>query len=299
MILILGSTGFIGRNVIEQLSQTHPGQVRAMIRKGGKRETISRFPGIEIVEGDILDPASLKAAMQGVDTVLDYAQVTANFKNKNNLYTRINVDGTKNVVAAAKEAGVKLFVLGSGLGTMEGKPGSYMRTRWEAEEAVRNSGLNWIIFQPSILFGKGSEFFEAQARIMKLLPVATVIGNGKTEFQPLYVGDLAKAIVASLSLPDKIGKHLPLGGPQFFTYKELITMIARAINKRRIKIYLPLWAAKINAGLFNLLPKPPLTPATLELFGFDNVTNEPQIIEREFGFKPVALKDYLDKHGIL
>jgi NADH dehydrogenase len=256
------------------------------------------LPGVEVVEGDISDVEFLKNAMQGVETVLDYAQATANLKNKDNLYYKVNVQGTRNVVAAAESAGVKLLILGSGLGTVEGKPGSYMRTRWEAEEAVRKSKLNWIIFQPSILFGPGAEFFDAQARLIKLLPIATIIGNGKTRFQPIYVNDVARAVVESISHTDKIGKHIPIGGPQIFTYKELIKLMVQNLNKKRILFYLPLLVANINAAMFSVLPNPPLTPATLELFGFENITKDPNIVEHEFGFKPTSLDEYFKTHTI-
>lgn len=299
MILVAGSTGFVGRSVVAQLAKEQPGQVRAMVRKDSKGgDALRQMSGVEVVEGDVLDKAALARAMAGVDTVLDFAAVTANFKNKQNLYEKVNAEGTRNLVSAAQKAGVKRFVLGSGLGTAEGKPGSYMRTRWESEEAVRNSGLDWTILQPSIMFGKGGEFFEAQARIIKIAPFAPVIGNGKTRFQPIFVDDYARCAVQTIDDKAKIGQKLALGGPEYFTYKELIAMICRVLGKKRLKLYLPLWAADIQARLFNLLPKPPLTPATLELFDFDNITPDPQVIEHEYHFKPMSLQDYLDHEGI-
>lgn len=298
MILVVGSTGFIGSRITEQLAAEQPGNIRALVRKGNKSNAIRRLSGVEVVEGDVLDKESLQKAMQNVDTVLNFAAITGNFKNKDNLYWRVNVDGTRNIVAAAEAAGVKRFIFGSGLGTVEGKPGSYMRTRWEAEEAVRHSKMAWTILQPSILFGNGAEFFEAQARIIKIAPFAPIIGNGKTRFQPIFVDDVAKCAILSLSDDSKIGQNIALGGPEYFTYKELINMICRTLGKKRLRLYLPLWAANIQARLFNLLPQPPLTPATLELFGFDNVTPDPQVVEHQFHFKPMALPDYLNKEGI-
>lgn len=298
MKLVIGSTGFIGKELIKQLAAKHPGEVRAMVRKGSQRSKLSGIAGIEIVEGDVLDRASLDRAMRGVETVFYFAAVTANLKNTDNLYWKVNVEGTRNAVAAAEEAGVRRFILGSGLGTVRGEEGSYMRTRWEMEEAVRKSKLAWTILQPSILFGEGAEFFEAQARVMKKLPVAALIGGGKTRFQPIYVGDVARATVLAGEREDKIGKSIALGGPEYFNYTELVNLILRAAKLNRPKLPLPLWAAKINATLMSVLPKPPLTPATLELFSFDNTTPDPQIIEHEFDFKPIALKQYLDEHGI-
>ncbi len=298
MMLVIGGTGFIGRQLVKELAAKHPGQVRVMLRKASDLARLGGVQGIETVEGDVSDRASLDRAMAGVETVFDFVAVTANFKNKNNLYWKVNVEGTRNIVAAAQAAGVKRFVLGSGLGTVEGKEGSYMRTRWEMEQAVVNSGLAWTIIQPSILFGEGAEFFEAQARVMKSLPVAAVIGGGKTRFQPIFVADVARAVAKSAERDDKIGRKIPLGGPEYYTYSELVTLILRTLKIKRLKLPLPLWAAGINAALFSLLPKPPLTPATLELFAFDNTTPDPQVVEHEFGFKPAGLKQYLAENGI-
>ncbi|HEX2915176.1 MAG TPA: NAD(P)H-binding protein [Chloroflexia bacterium] len=298
MILVIGSTGFIGKEIVKLLAEKHPGQVRALVRKSSKRGLLDKLSGVEVVEGDVLDRASLDRAMQGVDTLYYFAAVVANVKNTNNIYWKVNVEGTRNAVAAAEKAGVKRIVLGSGLGTVEGKEGSYMRTRWLMEEAVRHSKIAWTILQPSILFGEGSEFFEAQARIMKMLPVAALLGGGKTRFQPIYVGDVARASVEAGEREDKAGKQIELGGPEYYTYKELVNLMLRTLKIKRLKLPLPLWAARINALLMSVLPKPPLTLATLELFDFDNITPDPQIVEHEFGFKPVRLKDYLNEHGI-
>lgn len=297
MIAVLGGTGFIGRNVLEQLSQGEE-PMRALYRKSSKADSLRQYKNVELVEGDVVDPASLKRLMQGADKLIHAAAVTGNIKNVNNIYERVHVEGTKNVVKAAQEAGIRKIVLLSGLGTKPANPGTYMQTRWLMEEAIRQSGIDWFILQPSILFGKGSEFFEAQARIIKLAPVAPVIGNGKTRFQPIYVKDVARCTVEALNSPDKVGRALAIGGPEYYTMNELINLIVRTLGKKRIKVYLPLWAAGIQAKLFNLLPKPPLTPATVELFDFDNVTPDPQIVEHEFGFKPHDLKNYLEKNGI-
>ena len=110
--------------------------------------------------------------------------------------------------------------------------------------------------------------------------------------------DFSRTVIESIDRSDKYKRSIPLGGPEFYTNQELIKLITRTIGKKRIQIKQPIWAMKIVANVFNLLPKPLLTPATLELFDFDNVTSDSQIIEHEFGFKPVYLKDYLNKEGI-
>lgn len=297
MNLVIGSTGFIGKHLVKQLAEKYPGEVRAMVRPG-KQTVLAGIKDVEIVEGDVLDRDSLDRAMVGVDTLYYFAAITGNIKNTNNIYWKVNVEGTRNAVASAEKAGVRRLILGGGLGTVEGKEGSYMRTRWLMEEAARKSKLEWVILQPSILFGEGSEFFEAQARIMKLLPVAALIGGGKARFQPIFVDDVVKATILAAESDDKVGRAIELGGPEYYNYTELVNIILRTIKKKRLKLPLPLWFMSINAKAFSILPKPPFTPAMVELFSFDNVTPDPQIIEHEFGFKPASLKPYLAEHGI-
>jgi NADH dehydrogenase len=233
-----------------------------------------------------------------VDTIFYSVAVTSNVKNTDNLYWKVHVKGTANTVEAAEAAGIKRFILVSGLGTIKSTPGSYMQTRWDMEEIVRKSKLDWTILQPSIVFGEGSEYFEAQARIIATLPIAALVGGGKLRFQPVYVVDVARACIEAAERDDKIGKSIELGGAEVFTNEQLINLIQRTIKTNRPKVSLPIWAAQINANLLNLLPKPPLTPATVEMLKFDNVCKIQNIIEQEFNFKPTLLKPYLAEHGI-
>jgi NADH dehydrogenase len=300
MILVIGATGFIGRHLVTELIKENAGNIRVTVRDEKGKKALAKFGNnIEIVEADTTNLAALRKAMQGVKTVFNFAQVTANFKNKNNLYHKVNVEGTQNVVNTAKEAGVQYIILGSGLGTVPAKAGSYMQTRWEAEEIVRKSGISYTILQPSILFGKGSEFFEAQARVMKLTwPVAVVIGNGKLRFQPVYVEDVVRATALCLAMDDKRNKSIEIAGDKVYTFKELIVLLKNTLGKKRVLLYQPVWLMKMVAAIFSILPKPPLTPATLELFSFENVAKDLHVIEKEFHFKPVALEEYLAKNGI-
>jgi NADH dehydrogenase len=296
--LVIGSTGFIGRELVRQLVKKYPGQVRAMARTRQKLGDIAHLPGLEVTEGDILNRTSLDRAMQNVDTVFHFAAVTANFKNTENLYYKVHVEGTRNVIAAAEKVGVKRIVLCSGLGTVPDKPGSYMQTRWEMEELARHSKMAWTIVRPSIVFGEGSEFFEGQARIIKRVPVAAMVGSAKLKFQPVHVADAARASIEASEREDKIGKTIDLVGSQVFTYEKLIKLILATTRKKRLIMSLPIWAARIGAFGGAILPNPPLTPALVDMFTFDNIAPETDVIEYEFGFKPELLEPYLEKHGI-
>ena len=295
MILVIGASGFVGRHLVARLAEQMPGKVRAFVRPGSSY----RVPqGVERVEGDILKPDSLKAAMQGVDTVCHMAAITANIKGDYTKYDQINHIGTQNAVTAAAQAGVSRFILGSGLGTVEGAPGSYMRTRWDMEQAVCSStDLNWTIFQPSIVFGQGSEFFEAQARIIKLAPFAPIIG-GKIKVQPLWIEDYITIIVQSLDDPKTYGKSYSFGGPEIMTYRDAIHIIKDSLGTRKPDLPLPLWFMQINAAAMSVLPKPPLTSATLQLFAFDNAA-EANGVQKNFGFAPRSVREYYKDNPVL
>jgi NADH dehydrogenase len=166
------------------------------------------------------------------------------------------------------------------------------------EAAVRKSGLPFVILQPSVLFGDRAEFVAALARLARRLPVLPAIGGGTTRFQPLWIDDLASCLVKALSDDSVLGRAIAIGGSEYATFKEVLQAIAQAMGKRRLILPLPLPIARLQAAtLTALLPRPPLTPATLELFSFDNSTSL-DAVEQNFGFKPRGFREHLLAHGL-
>jgi NADH dehydrogenase len=184
----------------------------------------------------------------------------------------------------------------NGLGTRPGSPKTYMQTRWEMGEAVKNSGMGWVALQPSILFGAGAAFVMAFARLARTLPVMPVLGGG-LRLQPLWVEDLTTCLQRCISEPRWDGRAIDLGGPEQLTFAEMIDLIMTAAHARHPTVPLPLPVARLQARVFTLLPNPPLTPATLELFDFDNITTL-DVVAREFGFQPRSVRTHLRDHGI-
>lgn len=291
MIAVVGATGFVGRHLVARLASSDA-SVRAVARKPA-----ATAPGVDAVSADLLQPESLQSALRGVDTVVHCAAITADRKEAYpGQYRRVNAEGTRNLVAAARLGGVKRIVLVNGLGTRPGKDGSYMRTRWEMAESVRSSGLAWVALQPSILFGDGAPFPAAIARLARQFPVIPVLGGGR-KLQPLWIEDLVTCLIQVMNDPGKDSQTIDLGGPEQMTFAEIDDLILATINLRRLKLPFPVSMARVAARVMTVLPNPPLVPATLELFDFDNTTDL-DAVSRNFGFEPRSIRTHFKEHGL-
>ena len=295
MILVTGASGFVGSHVVRRLHES-AAEVRAMVRDQSRAPALK---GVELVAAELTRPESLGAAVSGVDVIIHAAAITADRKEPyRGAYDQINRVGTANLAAAAKAAGVGRLVVMSGLGTKPASAGTYMATRWGLEQAVRESGIPFVILQPSVLFGDRAEFIAALARLIRVSPVVPLIGGGKVRFQPLWIEDLVTCLVKALDADQLTGKAIPLGGSEYATFKEVIQTICQAMSVHRLLVPLSLTIAGLQASVMTaLLPHPPLTPSALELFGFDNATDL-DAVDRNFGFHPRGFRDHLRTLGI-
>lgn len=296
MILVTGASGFVGRHAIQRLAAAgdRP-QLRAMVRDPAHYAAPA---GVEVVQGDITRPETLPPALAGVDTIFHAAAITANLKEPyRGAYDAINRGGTQNLVDAAKAVGIKRLVAMSGLGTKPATTGTYMATRWGLEEAIRGSGIPYALLQPSVMFGDGAEFVAALARLARRSPVVPVITSKHDKFQPIWIEDVMTCVERCLTDDSMLNQAHVIGGSEYATFKDVLQTICRAMGKRRLLAPLPLPLARIQARLFQFLPKPPLTPATLELFTFENATDL-DAVERTFGFKPRGFREHLMAHGV-
>jgi uncharacterized protein YbjT (DUF2867 family) len=296
MILVTGASGFIGGHVVRRLHETGAGPIRAMVRSRSKALGLD---GVEIVEADLTRPETIGPAVAGASAIVHAAAITANLKEPYpGAYDAINRGGTENLVAAAGPAGVTRIVVMSGLGTRPAPKGTYMATRWGLEEAVRKSGISHVILQPSVLFGDGAEFVAALSRLARVSPVLPLLGGGNVRFQPLWVEDLVTCLVACVKNDPPLTGAIPLGGSEYATFKEVMQTICAAMSVRRLLVPLPLPVARLQARLMAaVMRNPPLTPATLELFSFDNST-ELDAVDRHFGFHPRGFREHLLSHGV-
>lgn len=298
MILVAGATGFVGRHLVKRLVAEGE-RPRCLVRSHEKARQTLPLEQVDIVIGDTVKPDTLETAMQGVETVVHSAFLTADLKEQgSNTYYAVNALGTKHLVTAAKNAGVKKIVVVSGLGTKQDKAGSYMQGRYLAEEQVKESGLAWSIIQPSIQFGAHAAFFKGLADLIRMAPVVPVVGTPKRKFQPIWVEDVVTCLVKQVKEDSRNGKTYVVGGPEIFTYGEILAMLAKRLGKKRMNVPTPVPFVQIGAAMMQaILPKPPITSAALTLFRFENITDI-DAVERDFGFKPMSWQVYLAEHGV-
>lgn len=300
MLLITGATGFIGSHLVKKLGEAgeHP---RCLVRNPERAQLL--LPAQrrdDFAKGDTTQPETLIQALNGIETVVHCAFITADRKQREgNNYQITNVGGTRNLIQAAKKAGVKKIVMVSGLGTQPEKPGSYMQGRYEAEQVLINSGLDWTIVQPSVLFGKGSPFITGLSELVKSAPVLPLIGGGEIRFQPIHVDDVVTIISTIITQREQTSKHTyTIGGPEYYTLSRIFDEIQAVLGTKKIKVYTPLFAVKIGAFFLNaLMAKPPITPAALALFQFDNITDLDSV-EQQFGFQPRDFHQTIQTEGL-
>src|SRR6266576_1124302 len=297
MILITGATGYIGRHLVARLVAQGE-RPRCLVRDINRAKRTLPVDKVELVQGATTSPDSLHAAVQDVDTIIHAAFLTADRKQSTgNEYEKTNVQGTANLIKAAKKAGVKRIIEISGLGTKPDKPGSYMQGRYLAEKMLKESGLDWTIIQPSVLFGKNAPFIKGLADLIRTSPVVPLIGGGKTMFQPIWVEDVVTIIIKVLEDPEHTTKRTyTIGGPAYYSFTQVIDALMHAMHKTRIKAPAPSSLVGLGSAVMEaILPKPPLTKAAMTLFSFDNTTDL-NSVERDFGFTPMSFTTYLDEH---
>jgi NADH dehydrogenase len=298
MLLITGATGYIGRHLVARLIERGE-RPRCLVRDMKRAERILPADKVELVPGATTQPTSLEAAVRNIETIVHAAFVTADHKQVvSNEYEKTNVEGTANLIRAAKAAGVKRIVEISGLGTKPDKPGSYMQGRYLAEKMLVDSGLDWTIIRPSVLFGKDAPFIKGLADLIRTAPVLPLIGGGKTMFQPIYVEDVVTVIIKVLEDPARTNSHIyTIGGPGYYSFSQVFDILLKAMHKSRFKVYAPTPFVGIGAAVMEaVLPKPPLTSAAMTLFTFDNITDL-KSVERDFGFTPMSFPRYMEEQG--
>jgi NADH dehydrogenase len=277
VILVTGGTGFVGPHVVHAL-RARELPVRVLVRDAGRGARATAW-GAELAEGDVTDAASLRAAVTGVETVVHLVSI---IKGQRSDFERIMVEGTRNLVAAAKGAGVRRIVLASALGLSEQTKDAvpYFAAKWEMERAVKESGIDYVIFRSSFVFGKDGGALPTFIRLARLAPVTPVVGSGTLRLQPIWVEDVAEYFARAVDLDAAANRTFELGGPDAPTWNEFWERLKRVLGSRRPSIHVPVAAMKLQALLTERLPGAPVTrdQLTMLLLG-DNVVTSTDAVD--------------------
>ena len=291
MILVTGGTGFVGGNLIRRLRQEGL-PVRSLARHPDRVQPLKDL-GVEVVPGDIADKVSLEKAAEGIERVIHLVGIIQ--ETQGVTFRGVHVEGTRNVIEAARKAGVRHFFHQSALGTRPGAKSEYHRTKWEAEELVRQSGIPHTILRPSLIYGPGDKFTIRLSEMLKRAPVMPVIGSGKYRVQPIFIDDVVSCMVKVVIGDAFLNEIYEIGGPDQLTYKEVTTAIAETMGLKRQAVHVPLFFMKpIARALETVLSNPPLTTNQLIMLQEDNVCSMRDIRDA-FGIEPLAFRDGLKK----
>jgi uncharacterized protein YbjT (DUF2867 family) len=290
VILVTGGTGFIGTKVVHEL-RAQGRDVRCVVRDPHRAATLEAW-GCEIVRGDVTDAAGLKRAATGCEAIVHLVAIITGSRQQ---FERVMKQGTRNLVEAAREAGVRRFVLMSALGVSEETRTltPYYESKWDMENAVRGSGLEHVIFRPSFVFGRDGGVLPTFVRQVRWSPVVTVIGPGDTRLQPIWVEDVAAFFAKSIDLGQAANRVFELGGPDAVTWDELYERIKRVLGARRPTVHVPFAVARLGAAATEWLPGAPLTKDQLKMLqAGDNVADVTPAIET-FGIGLLPLDEQI------
>ena len=297
MILVTGSTGFVGRRLVEALTSRRT-PVRALVHTRS-RASVLPSDGVQVVEGDVSDAAALARACEGVEAVIHLVAIVR--ESGDQTFQRVNYEGTRNLLDAASSAGVKRIVHASTIGATAAAAAPYLYSRWMAEQETIRSPVPHTIVRFSAGFGEGDEFFNVMAAQVKLSPLVPVAGDGKALFQPIAVEDIAACLVAAFESDETVGKTIEVGGPEQLTYDEMIDLVADTLDAKILKVHIPVGLIRLAAAIMEaLVPRPPVTREQLKMLQIDNTT-ELGSVENAFGFTPRPLRGnlgYISRIGL-
>lgn len=273
MILVAGGTGFIGSAVVRDLLRR--GRPVAVLSHRPERAA-QRFPGmaVEVRQGDARDAASLRRAVAGVDTVISAMQFP-NFpienRRKGFTFDEVDARGNERLVTAAQEAGATGYVYLSGSGAAPDARYHWHRAKWQAEEAIRGSGLRHSIFRPSWVYGPEDRSLNRFAGFARTLPFVPVIGSGRQRVQPVFVEDVVRAVVDSLGNQAAANGTFEIGGPDVMTMNELLRVMLAVMDKRKPLLHAPALIPRLAGAVLAVVPMPnrPLSPDAVTFITMD------------------------------
>jgi uncharacterized protein YbjT (DUF2867 family) len=294
LVTVFGGSGFVGRYVVQALARTGC-RVRVAVRRPDLANFLQPLGGtgqIHAVQANLRYEASIRKAVEGADGVVNLVGVLQ--QGGKQTFRALQGVGAGLAARAAREMGARSFVHISAIGANRLSRSAYARTKAEGEDLARRAFPGAVIMRPSIIFGPEDEFFNRFAAMARISPMMPLIGGGRTRFQPVYVGDVAKAVIAGLDGRAKPGVIYELGGPRVYSFRELLDLVAEYTEHRRRYLPIPFLVAKLQGWFLQFLPNAPLTLDQVRQLQTDNVVSKEAISEARtleaLGIEPQAVE---------
>lgn len=285
-IVLIGASGFFGEYLLRALTDDQH-QCVVLTRNVARRKDLDLLPGVELKQADVYDTGVLARQFANADAVVSMAGVLNESGSSGKGFERVHVDLVRNIIEACRTAGVSRLLHISALNAGKGKS-FYLKTKGQAEQLLRSAeDLNVTIFQPSVIFGRGDDFFNRFAMMLQLAPVLP-LACPNARLQPVFAGDVAEVMQASLDDPMTWGKTYELAGPRAYSLKELVQFTADTLGKKRRIIGLPTPLSAAMAKVMGLVPGKPLSWDNYLSLQTDNVSDQSGF--SYFGIEPRSIE---------
>lgn len=255
----------------------------------GSERALKGFASIDRVPGDVMAPEGLAPSVEGCSAIVHLVGIIREQPARGVTFGRLHTEATRNVLELARKAGVSRYVHMSALGTRAGARARYHQSKWAAEEAVRASGLDWTIFRPSIIFGRGDAFVSVLGRVIRRSPVVPVLGDGRYRLQPIPVEQVAEGLARAIRTRAASRQAYDVAGPAPYAFVDLLDEIARALGRTRArKVHVPLPPIRLATRLLEWLPFYPLSSDQLTMLEEESVA-DPTRFFADSGLPPEPL----------
>ncbi len=293
---IFGAGGFLGKHLMRQLTKLDY-RVKVATRNPYLKGYLKPLGGpgqIELFKTNIFDQESVKQVLKNCDLAINLVGIL--YETRKQKFNQIHSQFPHLLSNLCNELGTKNLIHVSALGVRERHTSQYMQSKLQGEKNIQDNFKPTVILRPSVVFGPADKFFEKFASIAQFSPFLPLIGGGKTKFAPIYVGDVAKAIVKSLELNNSQTKIYELGGPEDYSFKELMEILLAEIKKKRFLISIPWSFAKFQSYFLQMLPNPLLTPDQVELLKYSNVVSGDYPTLKDLGVSGTPIHSILPKY---
>ena len=285
-VFVTGGTGFVGSEVVNQLTEAGH-QVVALVHHTSP-ETFPEAGVVKIHFGDVMVPEDFSYGMRDCDAVIHLVGIIRAFPGQGITFDRLHVEATKKVLNAAKKNGIKKYLHMSANGARPDSDIDYQKTKWLADQMVQESGCEWTIFRPTVIFGAGGEFIEMLGNLVRKAPIIPVVGDGQYRLQPVAAEEVARTFVKALKKTDVVHETYHLGGAESYSYDRILDLIGEALGKVNLhKVHQPPALVKPIVNQLENFEKFPITSDQLAMLLEGNECDQ-KPWANAFGIKPIS-----------